>query len=160
MDMMKMTGFGLDLIGETVGERDLNTDDLISTKLLVLDFLRENIKEDNIEKRKERVYEFFKEAPNAQVPEDVCKPSVDFRKKFILQQKKSGPEVPQSKDVFASFSPFHMAVMCLPSMNNIEEKNKLSEILKSRMKKDKNFAKDALFTEVDNGGLFSEVLMF
>ena len=134
MDMMKMTGFGLDLIGETVGERDLNTDDLISTKLLVLDFLRENIKEGNIEKRKERVYKFFKEAPNAQVPEDVCKPSVDFRKKFILQQKKSGPEVPQSKDVFASFSPFHMAIMFLPSMNNLEEKNKLSEILKSRMK--------------------------
>ena len=82
MDMMKMTGFGLDVIGATVGERDLNTDDLISTKLLVLDFLRENIKEGNIEKRKERVYKFFEEAPNAQVPEDVCKPSVDFRKKF------------------------------------------------------------------------------
>ena len=121
---------------------------------ITLDFLRGNLKDGDGDKkiRKERVFEFFKS------DRDVCKPC--FRKSFPLQGKSGGggPDVPLQQEVFANFTPFHLAVVFLAGMRDKEgDKTKLIEILKQRMIEDKEFAQDALFTEVDNEDLFNKV---
>ena len=125
---------------------------------VTLDFLRGNLKDGDVHRdgdikiRKERVFEFFKS------DRDVCKPC--FRKSFPLQRKSGGggPDVPLQQEVFANFTPFHLAVVFLAGMRDKEsDKTKLIEILKQRMIEDKEFAQDALFTEVDNEDLFNKV---
>ena len=125
---------------------------------IILDFLRGNLNDVywDIEIPKEKVFEFFKSH------QDVCKPGkTRTRKRFTLQRKSGGggPGVPLQQDVFVNFSPFHLAVVFLAGVTSdkTSDKTKLIEILKQRMIEDKEFAQDALFTEVDNEDLFNKV---
>ena len=119
----------------------------IAIESTILDFLRGSLKDGDTTTRKERVFEFFKSH------QDVCKPSPFFKKTFTLQQKSGdGPD-----EVFATFSPFHLAIVFLADMKDLGEKMKLTEILNQRMIEDKGFAREALFTQVDNENLFNKV---
>ena len=134
------------------GRSDLTADNDIAIELITLDFLRGALKHGNTEIQKERMFEFFKSDP------DVCKPTPCFRKRFKLDQKSLGePGVPQQLDVFAAFSPVHLAIVFLADMKDLEEKTKLVDILNQRMIQDKEFARDVFFTEVDNEDLFNKV---
>ena len=145
-------GFGFlhDFQNAVAGHSERTADTDIAIESITLDFLKGSLKDGNVEIRKERVFDFFKSH------QDVCKPSPRFRKKFPLQQKSGGGGygVPLQQDVFATFSPFHLAVIF---MKELDEKMKLMGILKQRMIQDKDFARDALFTEVDNQDLFNKV---
>ena len=149
------SGFGFlhDFQNAVAGHSEHTADKDIAIESITLDFLRGRLKDGNVEIRKERVFDFFKSH------QDVCKPSPLFRKRFTLQQKSGGGGygVPQQQDVFATFSSFHLAVIFLSNIREPDEKMKLMGILKQRMIEDKDFARDALFTEVDNQDLFNKV---
>ena len=134
------------------GHSEHTADTDIAIESITLDFLRGTLKDGDTELRKRRVFDFFKSHP------DVHKPSLSFRKKFTLDQKRAAPAVPLHRDVFATFSPFHLAIMFLADMQQLDDdKRMLIDILKQRMIEDKEFARDALFTEVDNEDLFDKV---
>ena len=147
------SGFGgfIDFQLAMGGHSELNSDNMIAIESITLDYLRGTLKHGDTKLRKERVLEFFKSNS------DVCKPTPYFQKKFTIHQKKAGPFVPLQRDVFATFSPFHLAVMFLKDMNDLADKRRLVDILKQRMVEDKEFARDAFFTEVNNEGLFNQV---
>ena len=135
------------------GHSEHSADTDIAIESITLDFLRGTLKDGDTELRKTRVFDFFKSDP------DVHKPSPSFRKKFPLDQKRaSPPAVPLHRDVFVTFSPFHLAIIFLADMQELDDdKRRLIDILKQRMIEDKEFARDALFTEVDNEHLFDKV---
>ena len=134
------------------GHSEHTADTDIAIESITLDFLRGTLKDGDTEIRKRRVFDFFKSHP------DVHKPSLSFRKKFTLDQKRAAPAVPLHQDVFVTFSPFHLAIMFLADMQELDDdKRMLIDILKQRMIEDKEFARDALFTEVDNEDLFDKV---
>ena len=152
---MKTAGFGIGTQGGILGVHDVSHK--IDIESITLDFLRGRLIDrpqyGDRKILKERVLEFFKSH------QDLCKPSPSFKKRFALQRKSGGgPDVPPEQEVFATFSPFHLAVIFLAGMKDSDgEKTKLIDILKKRMIGDKEFARDALFSQVDNNDLFTKV---
>ena len=143
--------FAHDFQTAMAGHSDHTADNVIAIESITLEFLRGTLKYGDTEVQKERVFEFFKSDP------DVCKPSPSFRKRFTLDRKSLGPDVPPRLDVFATFSPFHLAIIFLADKKELEEKRKLVDIVQQRMMEDKEFGRDALFAEVDNENLFNKV---